>query len=256
MRNLLADANREVLAQFAWSNVLLAFDFDGTLAPIVARPEAAALRAGTHVLLRKLARVYPCVVISGRAQADVTRRLSGTGAVQVLGNNGLRAGRRAAPLAQQVGRWVEALRAALAEQKGVEVEDKVYSVAVHYRRSREKRRARAAIEAVVRDLADARVVSGKQVVNVLPEGAPHKGMALRTARERLRCDTAIYVGDDESDEDVFSLDEPGRLLAVRVGRKESSQAEWFIPGQGALDRLLQALLVLRESAPLRTEATV
>ena len=38
MKNILARANREVLEQFAWSNVLLAFDYDGTLAPDRRRP--------------------------------------------------------------------------------------------------------------------------------------------------------------------------------------------------------------------------
>ena len=70
MRHILARANRDVLRQFACSRVLLAFDYDGTLAPIVSDPKQAAMRATTRALLSEIAKRYPCVVISGRARAD------------------------------------------------------------------------------------------------------------------------------------------------------------------------------------------
>ena len=75
MRNILSRANREVLQQFAWSKVLLAFDYDGTLAPIVSKPERAIMRPTTRRLLEELVKLYPCMVISGRAQRDAMRRL-------------------------------------------------------------------------------------------------------------------------------------------------------------------------------------
>ena len=69
MKHILAAPQRELLAQLAWSNVLLGFDYDGTLAPIVADPARAELRADTRRLLTRLAELYPCVVVSGRAVA-------------------------------------------------------------------------------------------------------------------------------------------------------------------------------------------
>jgi trehalose 6-phosphate phosphatase len=134
--------------------------------------------------------------------------------------------------------------------RGVWVEDKQYSVAVHYRQSREKRAARAAIQAAAADLGDVRLVGGKQVVNVLPVGAPHKGFALEKARDRLRCDTAIYVGDDETDEDVFGIAQPGRLLTVRVGANAGSEASYFLRNQAAVDDLLAELVRLRPEPAL------
>jgi trehalose 6-phosphate phosphatase len=73
--NILAQRNRPGLAGFASSNVLLAFDYDGTLAPIAAEPGRARMRDQTRRLLADCARRYPCVVISGRRLDDVTRRL-------------------------------------------------------------------------------------------------------------------------------------------------------------------------------------
>ena len=77
MKSLLAPQNRSVLRRLVRGRVLLAFDFDGTLAPIVADPPAARLRPRTRRLLAEVARKYPCVVISGRSRADVARRLTG-----------------------------------------------------------------------------------------------------------------------------------------------------------------------------------
>ena len=71
MKSLLAPQNRSVLRRLVRGRVLLAFDFDGTLAPIVADPPAARLRPRTRRLLAEVARKYPCVVISGRSRADV-----------------------------------------------------------------------------------------------------------------------------------------------------------------------------------------
>jgi trehalose-phosphatase len=106
------------------------------------------------------------------------------------------------------GRTAPLLGRRLSPFKGVRIENKTFSVAVHYRRSREKKKARAAILEAAAALGPIRVIGGKQVVNILPEGAPHKGIALERERHRLRRDTAIYVGDDETDEDVFGLDQP------------------------------------------------
>jgi len=250
MKSLLAPAGLEVLQQFAWSNVMVGLDYDGTLAPIVARPEKAILRRRTRALLQEVARSYPVVVISGRSQADVLGRLRGIGVAEVIGNHGIEPRHASRRYAEQVRRWRPRLVERLHAFRGVWVEDKLYSLAIHYRQSREKRAAREAILAAAADLGDVRLVGGKQVVNVLPVGAPHKGFALEKARDRLRCDTAIYVGDDETDEDVFGLVQPGRLLAVRVGAKAGSEASFYLRNQAAVDDLLAELSRMRPEPAL------
>jgi MarR family transcriptional regulator, organic hydroperoxide resistance regulator len=155
---------------------------------------------------------------------------------------------------QQARRWARTLERELDGVRGVAVEDKGLSLAVHYRRARGKAKARARILAAARGLGAVRLLGGKDVVNVLPAGAPHKGTALERALPRLGCDRAIYVGDDDTDEDVFALERPGRLLAVRVGRKSGSAAAWFVRRQADVDRLLLRLVALRAST--RKEKTV
>ena len=251
MRNILARANREVLAQFAWSNVLLAFDYDGTLAPIVSDPEHATMRSTTRRLLGDLTKLYPCSVISGRAQADAARWLQGIQVCEVVGNHGVEPWHATQRFRLEVERWQPLLKERLWRFRGVIIEDKVFSVAVHYRHSREKKKARAAILDSASALGDVRVIGGKQVVNILPSGAPQKGVALEGERARLNCDTAIYVGDDETDEDVFGLDQPGRLLSIRVGAREKSLASFCLKDQAAIDELLTVLIGLRQPAQLQ-----
>jgi trehalose 6-phosphate phosphatase len=246
MKSILARVNREVLQQFAWSKVLLAFDYDGTLAPIVSKPERAAMRQTTRWLLEELARVYPCIVISGRAHRDALRRLHGVGMLEIVGNHGTEPRHATKKFADVVARWRPVLDERLSGLRGVKIEDKVYSVAIHYRQSRQKKLARNAILEAASMLGDVRLIGGTQVVNILPSGAPHKGIAIGRVRSRLRCDTAIYVGDDETDEDVFALDQPGQLLGIRVGRSRSSAAAYFIENQREIDELLRVLLRFRQ----------
>jgi trehalose 6-phosphate phosphatase len=250
MRYVLAPTQRRVLERFAGSRMLLALDFDGTLAPIVADPARAAMRPSTRRLLLHVARAYPCVVISGRARSDVRRRVAGLGVLEVIGNHGIETGAGAAPSPPEVRRWAPVLEERLGGLRGVVIEDKGLSVAVHYRRARDKAAARARILAAAAGLGEARLLWGKQVLNVLPFDAPHKGQALERIRARLGLDTAVYVGDDDTDEDVFALGRPGRLLGIRVRRRAGSAATCYIRSQSEIDRLLRQLLDLRKGRDL------
>lgn len=254
MRHILAQSQRAVLEQLSWSNVLLGFDFDGTLCPIVRDPGLAQVRASTRRLLAELTRAYPVVVISGRALADVRARLAGLGLAGVIGNHGLEPGYATRSLERTVERWRAVLESELEGCPGIVIEDKHYSIAVHYRRSRHKRLARKRIAAALAALHDVRVVGGKQVVNLLPPGAPHKGVALERERTRAGCDTALFVGDDETDEDVFALEQPGRLVSIRVGAARASQASYCLKSQDEIDALLRALIELRRDALARRRA--
>jgi trehalose 6-phosphate phosphatase len=254
VKSILSRAGREALKKFARSNVLLAFDYDGTLAPIVRDPAQAQMRRSTGRVLAKVAAVYPCIVISGRAQPDAQRWLRGIPLQQVVGNHGIEPWKATKPLMKQVMRWAPLLDQRLAAFSSVRIENKGFSVAIHYRAAREKRRARAAILEAAAGLRTVRVVGGKEVINLLPKGAPHKGIALERERARLRRDTAIYVGDDETDEDVFDLDHPGRLLTIRVGFKRNSRASYYLRSQSAIDDFLGALLALRLEPDLRRAA--
>lgn len=246
MKHILSRANVDVLAQLAWARVLLAFDFDGTLAPIVEDRSAAVMRPRTSQLVSRVCTLYPCAVISGRSRSDVAERLGGARVKYVVGNHGMEPSPGQRRFEREAASARALLVAALRAWPGVDVEDKRFSLAVHYRRSRRKREARAAILAAVAALpTPMRVVLGKMVVNVVPARAPDKGDALLDLRARAKADTALYVGDDVTDEDVFELDQPGRLLTIRVGKSRSSAAAYFVRDQREVDTLLARLVALR-----------
>ena len=246
MRYFLSRAGRLVATRLAAENTLCAFDYDGTLAPIVAHPAQALMRAKTRRLLNKLAALYPCAVISGRAKRDLRVKLAGTGVRCAIGNHGAEAGRPLRKAPPEVQEWASALAPALASVEGVWVENKHHSLAIHYRQAARKREARRSILAAVRRMRRARIVGGKQVVNVMPAGAPNKGTALLFERDRAGCKCILYVGDDDNDEDAFALS--AEVTAVRVGRKPTSRAHYYLRDQSDIDRLLEVLVALRSGA--------
>lgn len=254
MRYLFGKSNRQAIEQFATSKVLLAFDYDGTLAPIVTDPERAHMRPSTKRLLRRTASLYPSAIISGRARNDLLRLVGSIGVRDLIGNHGLEPGSTAQRFATRVRGWLPELARTLSTTPGVVIEDKRFTLAIHYRRSQQKKQALEAILQACERLRGARVFGGKQVINVLPSGAPHKGLAVEHLREEHQCDTAIYVGDDETDEDVFRLDQPAQLLTIRVGQSRTSSATYFLRGQTEIDRLLEELIALR--APARRSTRV
>lgn len=242
MRYIFSARNASALQTFVCGNVLLAFDFDGTLAPIVSQPGRAAMRSGTRTLLKRLASECACIVISGRSRKDVGRRLRGVGLREVVGNHGIEPWGSSKKLAQTVRAWVPLLQERLGALSGVVIEEKQFSASVHYRHARHKRAAIRAIHEAATTLRGARLVGGKQVVNFVPRGAPDKGHAVEEARRRGSHDKVVYVGDDETDENAFAVMRNRRSLGIRVGQKRTSLARYYIRNQGEMDRLLASLI--------------
>lgn len=249
MTEILSPTGRAILEHFVRNKVLVALDFDGTLAPIVDEPDAAQMKPSTRGLLSALTEHFPCIVISGRAQPDILRRLHGVRIAEVIGNHGLEPWRYSAGLAAHVQRWVERLGPQVAALPGVELEDKVFSLAIHFRKSTDHRSVRHALIEMTTALDDVRLIGGKQVINLVPAGAPNKGDALLAARRRLGCDAAIYVGDDETDEDVFTLGADSGVLSIRVEPNAASAARYVLGAQQRIDELLRFLCDVRLHGP-------
>jgi len=243
MKYLLSKPSLSIATALAKERTLCAFDYDGTLSPIVEHPRLAVMRVRTRRLLRRLAVLYPCIVVSGRARADVLEKLSGIKVANVIGNHGAET-EGAIESSQQIEQWRAALELELETVSGVWVEDKGMSLAVHYRQAAQKTDARRRILAAARKLNVAHVFGGKQVVNLVLTGAPNKGDALAAERDRLGCNWVLYVGDDANDEDAFALS--GNVVSVRIGQKLRSRARFYLRTQAEIDELIELLLRLRE----------
>lgn len=249
MPHILAKRHAPALAAFATGNVLAAFDYDGTLAPIAPDPEAAPMRQRTRRLLKVVADLYPCVVISGRRRDDLARCLDGIVVAHLAGNHGAEPWGKKPIHATRVRQWRSRLEQQLSQFRGIVIEDKKYSLTIHFRHARAKRSAMAAIDAAVGALRGARAIPGKETVNLLPRGAVNKGHALERARRLLGCDLMIYVGDDDTDEDAFVHARSGRMMGIRVGQLRRSRATYYLKDQREIDALLLRLISLRRNAP-------
>jgi trehalose 6-phosphate phosphatase len=249
LKYLLSKGNVDVLARFAWSKGVLAFDYDGTLAPIVTDRAGALMAARTRALLDRTCRVYPCAVISGRSSREIWDFLGDVPVKHVMGNHGMEPGLEPDQFADLLARARRSLEIALSQEAGLEIEDKTYSLSVHYRRARVRTQARLKVEQAIARLPVAvRTIPGKCVVNVLPKPARTKGDALLAIRDAEQADTALYFGDDHTDEDVFRLDEPGRLTTVRIGYSATSAAAYYLRRQSEIDEVLRRLIAARKPA--------
>ncbi len=249
MRDLLHPSHHGVLERFVGASaprpVLLAFDYDGVLAPLVRDPDGQRMRRSTRGLLARLARHYPVAAVSGRGWKH-TRELTEGVAPWVVGNHGfefLRARPVPASVLRQVRGWRRQLEEALADVPGVYFEDKRSTLAIHYGLERTWRRAERAAYAAANQLGGTRLVAGKKVLNILPRQFPNKGDALRALLKKLGLEAALYLGDDVTDEDAFAVGAP-LVLGVHVGPGRSL-APWRLDSQARVDDLLERLLALR-----------
>jgi len=252
MKDLLLPPHRRVLDRLlapGSARPLLAFDYDGVLAPVIRDPRGAPMSRRTRTLLEALAALVPVAVVSGRSFAKLHRVVGGV-TPSLVGNHGyefLHATPVPAEVLAQVRRWERELAAAVAGVPGVHLEHKRSTFAVHWAQAPDRARAARAVRRAAAALEGVRVVPGKNLVNVLPAAFPTKGDAVRRLLAELGCRRALFVGDDVTDEDVFAL--PRRLvLGVHVGRGPS-RAEWRIPGREDVDVLLEELLRLARARP-------
>jgi trehalose 6-phosphate phosphatase len=180
MRHLFEPSGDAALAAVLQRSPLLGFDFDGTLAPIVARPAQARISQSVAGRLRRLARRLPVAIVTGRTASDVIRRLDFE-PYCVVGNHGadLECDHAGAGLPLEGVRRQLAARAGELLQAGVAIEEKELSLALHYRLSPRPAEALALIHDVLRgSTAGCRVFPGKMVENVVPAGLPDKGSAM------------------------------------------------------------------------------
>lgn len=163
--------------------------------------------------------------------------MEGTGIRELVGNHGAEPWEGGAKARRQTSQWARALCRELTGIPGLRIENKIFSLTVHYRQCKAKREIHDRILRAARDLPHARIVGGKQAISLVSWDAPNKGYALTARLDRLGC-RAVFVGDDATDEDVFALRDD-RILTVRVGRRKASQAQYFLKTQQEIDDLLR-----------------
>jgi trehalose-phosphatase len=232
-------------------------DYDGTLTDIVARPELAVLDERVRERLRRLAQVWPTHIISGRGLQDV-RRLVGLDSLWVAGSHGFDiAPPRGTQGGKQVGTEIEPqvhqaadeLRRATVDIPGALVEDKRFSIAVHYRLVDEAQVpvVERAVDQALERHPDLQKSYGKKVFQLEPALDWDKGKALLWMLEATgqRESFPLYVGDDATDEDAFAaLREHGiGILVAELPR--TTAARYSLQNPFEVAELLERLASLK-----------
>jgi len=197
--------------------LVLLLDFDGTLAPIVDRPEdARPLPEAIHAIEALRARGdVDIAVVSGRGLADA-RELSGLRGIAFAGNHGMEiegpdvseVHDEAAAARPALERVRDSLLADLENVAGSIVEDKGLTLSIHYRMTSDSDadRVRDAVRSATENIEELRVTKGKKVLEIRPNVDWHKGRAVEFLLDHLRPPAGapvLYLGDDTTDEDAF-----------------------------------------------------
>jgi alpha,alpha-trehalase len=203
-------------------------DYDGTLTPIVARPELAVLAEEMRRTVRMLAARCPVAIVSGRDRTDVQRLVRIEGLIYA-GSHGFDiAGpdltyEQGHDFLASLDRAEHNLLRSLSGVDGARVERKKFSIAVHFREVPPQHTARLEpiVDAVLRRCPDLRKSLGKKVFELRPAIDWHKGKAVLWLLEALGFAGTdalpVYIGDDVTDEDAFSA-VAGRGLGILVAK--------------------------------------
>ena len=221
-------------------------DVDGTLAPIVERPEDAAVPEETRAEIARLASRYALVAcISGRP-SDEARRLVGLDTIEYVGVHGLEAEPEAKRFAPQLEAFAERVPWPwTVENKGG------VTLSFHYREASDDADAARLVDEVAAAAEDVGLVAhrGRKVLEVRPPVTADKGTAVRRLLEGQPVTRALYAGDDTTDLDAFrGLEEAGLEVALKVavGSPEMNpalltRADIVVDGPGELLSLLRTL---------------
>jgi len=231
------------------------FDYDGTLTPIVSRPDLAVLSDAARDALQSLGKIVTVAIISGRDRQNV-ERLVGVNGIFYAGSHGYDI---AGPNGEhfennEAKRYVPAIDQAEAELKeklkeveGSLVERKKYGVAAHYRlvKPEDEQRVASIVEMVHANHHQLRKTIGKKVFELQPKVEWNKGKALHWLLHCLKLNNSevvpFYLGDDVTDEDAFkALHQIGIGIAVQE-KKMPTAALYTLKNPDAVKEFMEKL---------------
>jgi trehalose-phosphatase len=261
----------ELLERMTRGRLALFLDYDGTLTPIVRRPEDAVLSPEMRDLLEAWRTTATVAIVSGRDLADVQDMVgleniqyAGSHGFDIAGPDGLRMQHEEARESLPELDEAEAeLNRTLEGVEGLRVERKHFAIAVHYREvgEEEVERVEAAVEETLEGRRGLRKKGGKKIFELQPDVEWDKGRAVLWLLEKLELSgpdvLPVYIGDDVTDEDAFeALRDLG--LGIRVGAEgEETQAHYTLADpeelEGFLRRLAERLEEREAPAPRHRE---
>ncbi len=245
-----APSGEDFLAAMGERSPVIFLDYDGTLTPIVRRPEDAVLSPEMRLMLERLAWEFPVAIVSGRDLNDLRDRV-GIEGVTYAGSHGFQiCGARiddwehpdAQSSLEALDKAEQSLSQRLEKLDGVQVERKRYAVAVHFRRAHADAvpEVENTVDSVVTECG-LRKTGGKKVFELRPTIDWDKGKALVKIASMMDLEQddifPIYIGDDTTDEDAFAVVK-GWGAGIRVGGGEETKAGYTLDDVDAVEEFL------------------
>lgn len=238
--------------------IVLFLDYDGTLVPIRPTPEEAVIPPQGLTLVRQLQQKshISVVIITGRAMNDICSLL-GNSVQWIAANHGfhIRGPHRqwihpqALLFAEQRNELINVLHKSLDMIDGVRIEDKLYTISLHYRNVHPQHQGMVTrcIATILREQHyPIRITRGKKVVELRPDVDWGKGFAMEKVLSLLRLRTrplVVAIGDDQTDESMFE-----RLtktdFGICVGKKRHTSARYRVRNVPEVIKLLETICTL------------
>jgi len=230
-------------------------DYDGTLTPIVSRPELAVLSQDMREVLINLSKKYTTAIVSGRMRDDV-QKLLGIEGLFYAGSHGFDIkGPKISmikPEAQEkvslIAEIVKKLSKELGSIEGVLIEDKKFSVGIHYRLAAESvvPRVKAFCDDIIKNNPSLRLMAGKKVFEIMPAIDWNKGKAIRWIMQALKIEwpeaAVVYIGDDTTDEDAFRVVRTRGTGILVCEEPKASCADYRLSSPDEVRRLFERLV--------------
>ncbi len=249
----------ELKDQFTQKDVFIFLDYDGTLTPIAATPDMAVLADDMRHVIEELSSCYKVSVVSGRATDDVKSKVqidgifyAGSHGFEIVDPNGkVEVNEEAQAIRHVIDEVHEKLSDRLKDVRGALVEHVKYTISSHYRlvSDGDFQKVNQAVEDILKEYPNLRKTSGKKVFELRPRIDWHKGKAVEWILNVLGYQpsrhTAIYIGDDITDEDAFdALQNKGFGILV-ANEPRPSKATYMIKDVQDVKKVLEYLIQIK-----------
>lgn len=236
--------NNEVFDILTHKKPAIFLDYDGTLSPIVPRPEDAIISDEMKETLKKLARLFTVAIVTGRDKKDVENLVglhelvyAGSHGYIITGPGGLFMEHEdSKKIIPQLDRIEKEIEKELKEQtEGTQLDRKRYAIGVHYRNARPE--DEKVVFEIVNKLIDKhkgfKTGEGKKIIEIKPDLDWHKGKAVEWILKALKLSDRkdvipVFIGDDITDEDAFETLKDKGIGILVGGHGKPTAAEYAL----------------------------